>query len=332
MTRVLLVRLSAMGDLVQALGAAASLRRARPDWHVTMLTQATFAPLLDGVEGIDAVETFARRGGVAEVVRVRRRLREHAFAHALDLQGNWKSALFTRLARAGDRIGIAAGARQEPWSRLLLGRTVACPAAPHPARVAWELVRALAPEAPFVRPRLAATADEVAVEAAALRAIGVDPSEPVHLVVAGDPADPRALRPAALRSLVAPQTVFVFGPMEAHVAAPAGAAVLRHRPGELRRLVALGALVAATGGDLVGCDQGPSHVLAAAGVRARVLFGSQDPRRTAPAAAQATALVHAAPPPCSPCRQRRCTLREGPVCMDFAPGDGRIADVGLPPP
>ena len=60
MKSILLVRLSAMGDLVQSLGAVASLRRVHPDWRVTVVTQREWVPLLEGVEGVDRVVPFHR--------------------------------------------------------------------------------------------------------------------------------------------------------------------------------------------------------------------------------------------------------------------------------
>ncbi|MFN9706299.1 MAG: hypothetical protein ACK595_15935, partial [Planctomycetota bacterium] len=77
-------------------------------------------------------------------------------------------------------------------------------------------------------------------------------------------------------------------------------------------------------------DQGAAHVLAAAGARCRLLFGAQDPPRTAPPAA--VALVHPNPPACAPCRRTVCSHPDGPVCMAFAPAAGARVGVGLPAP
>lgn len=333
MTTILLVRLSAMGDVVQGLGAAAALRAARPSWRIVWATQAAFAPLLAGHPAIDRVVAFDRRGGVGAVLAVRAALRSERCDVALDLQGNWKSALVARLSGARDVVGMAATWRQEPASRWLLRRTVACAATPHPARAAWELARSVAPDAPYCLPRLAPQPDEVARERDALAALGVDASRPFDVVVVTDPGDARALRPqfvAARCAGAARPVVQVFGPAEAALAPCAGAPALRHGRGEVRRLIALGALVAGAGGEVWGPDQGASHVLAAAGARCRIAFGAQDPRRTAPPGA--TALVHAAPPPCAPCRRTDCSHRMGPVCMDFAADDGVAVDVGLPAP
>lgn len=329
---VLLVRLSAMGDLVQSLGAVASLHEAMPAARIAFVTQTPWAPLLDGLPGIARVVCFDRRGGIAALWRLRRELLGTRFDHVLDLQGNWKSALVARLCDAGRRIGMAGGWRQEPLSAWLLDRTIACDASPHPARAAWELVRSIAPQAPFRLPRLVATAGEVQAERAALAAAGVDPARPLRVLVASDPRDPRALRPRQLRALADAhaQPVVVQGPAEAGLPPPfTGARVLRHGVGEVRRLIALGAAVAASGGEVWGPDQGATHVLLASGARGSVLFGSQDPRRSAPPTGRA--LVGSEALVCRPCRRPRCGFAARPnACMDFAPEEGVEVELGLP--
>ena len=331
MKSVLLVRLSAMGDLVQGLGAVAALHQVRPDWRLTFVTQASFAPLLSGFPGLARVVTFARRAGLRGVLDLRRELRRDEYDVALDLQGNWKSAGVAWLSRARDRVGVAAPHCQEPMSRMLLRSTVPLSGLPHPARAAWELVRSLAVEAPFMAPRLSATTPEIEREAAAIEVIGVDCRRPFGVVVIADPHDPRAL----LREIVSRETsratvpvLHLMGPAEAGLAAADRVPALRHGALEPRRLIALGQLVARAGGWVLGPDRGATHVLAAAGASCKVMFGAQDPRLTAPPAG--TALVHVAPPPCSPCRASRCSHASGPVCMDFDVASGRVVAAGLP--
>jgi len=322
--RVLLVRLSAMGDLVQSLGAVVALRDARPDLEPVLLTQRAFAPLLAGLRGVTVVE-HDRRGGIGAVLRTARTLRALRCATALDLQGNWKSAGLALLSGARERIGAAAAWRQEPWSRVWLTRTVAIDGERHPARIATALVRELAPGAAVGPPRLEALPAELDGAAAAVRALGIDASRPFRVVTIARPDDPRAQRPAALAAELAAgamPTLALLGPGEADLAVPGGVAVLRQQASALRELVALGALVARAGGEVVGPDHGPLHVLAAAGARTSALFGPQDPRCTAPP--QARVLQHAAPPACMPCRSRRCRHPRGPVCMDFTSATGRV--------
>jgi ADP-heptose:LPS heptosyltransferase len=102
-------------------------------------------------------------------------------------------------------------------------------------------------------------------------------------------------------------------------------ASLTHARGQLRDLVALGALVARAGGRVLGPDQGATHVLAATGARTLVLFGPQDPERTAPPGAGV--LLRQDGPACVPCRRRRCHHPQGPVCMAFTTAQARS---GLP--
>ncbi|MFY9345408.1 MAG: glycosyltransferase family 9 protein [Planctomycetota bacterium] len=331
MTAVLFVRLSAMGDVVHGLGAVAALHEARPDWRLVFVTQTTTAPLLRDLPGVARVVLFERRGGLSALWRLRRALREEPFDFALDLQGNWKSALIARLAGARTSLGMTGEWAQEPASRVLLRRSVREPGVPHPAMAAWHLVRAIAPEVSFRAARLVATPAEVTHERRALAAIGVDACRPFRVVVVTDGADPRALRPECVVDLARdPQlpVLYLLGPAEADVAPPTAAFTMRHGAGEVRRLIALGGIVAAAGGEVVGPDQGATHVLAAAGASCRVLFGSQDPRRTAPV--DAKVFVHVSPPPCSPCRRSRCDHPSGPVCMAFTPATGRAVAVDWP--
>jgi ADP-heptose:LPS heptosyltransferase len=326
-TSVLFVRLSAMGDLVQGLGAVQALHEARPDWRLSLVTQAPFLPLLEGFSGLAQVIPFEREGGLAALLRMRRALRAGSFDFALDLQGNWKSASIAWLSGARERIGASATARQEPHSRLLLHRTIAVPGPPHPAKVAAALVRALVHDAPFRLPRLSPTDAELERERASLAAAGVDWHAPIHVVVAADPGDPRSLRPPVIEIETrrpGVRAVLLFGPDDPALAIP-GVPTVRHGR-EPRRLIALGALVAASGGFVLGPDRGATHGLAAAGARCMVWFGSQDPQRTSPPSARA--MVHPQPPNCSPCRSHECRHPDGPVCMEFDREQGRQVDLG----
>ena len=90
--RVLLVRLSSLGDIAHTLPAAAGLAAARPDLVLSWVVQRQWAPLLRDVPFLDHVFAFDRNGGVRALLRVRGELRQRRPSVALDLQGNWKSA------------------------------------------------------------------------------------------------------------------------------------------------------------------------------------------------------------------------------------------------
>jgi ADP-heptose:LPS heptosyltransferase len=314
---VLILRLSAMGDVVQSLGPVQALAEARPDIELHWIVQSTFAPLLDGVSGLASVIGHDRRGGVSAYLRTARVLRRLRPSVALDLQGNWKSAGLARLSGAAERIGARAPARQEPASGMLLTRLVDSPAR-HPFTAALAVVRDVAPSTEALDPRLSPGVSELEAEAAAVRRLGLDPTRPFRVLVLVDPSDCRAQRPGAIEREVQAVDLPVLaltGPEERGLEAPPGVPVLRHRAGEIRRLVALGGLVADAGGEVFGPDTGAVHILAATGARTLVAFGPNTPQRTGPPAAEVCR--HPAPPGCAPCDRRQCRHQDGPVCMDF---------------
>ena len=324
--RVLVVRLSSMGDVVHSLGPVQALQRNRPDLELTWVVQRPWAPLLEDL-GLDVVP-HDRGRGLAAFRRTARALRERRFDLAADLQGNWKAAVVARLSGAPRRLGVAGPWRRERWSALLLNERVGAglgkdPLGRHPARQALEVLRVLAPGLEEEPPRLPARPEERAAEREEVRAAGVDPARPFAVFVATDPRDNRAWRPHALAAAARAWPVPVLcllGPAESHLQLPPGIPTLRHPAGAVRRLLALGGLVEAVAGEIIGPDQGATHVLAATGARVRMLFGPQDPLATAPASVRVEG--HSQPPACVPCRSRRCWHHDGPVCMDIAPEPG----------
>ncbi|MBI5850659.1 MAG: hypothetical protein HZB39_06410 [Planctomycetes bacterium] len=280
--RVLVVRLSAMGDVVHGLAAMTALRAARPDDELHQVVQAPFAPLLEGLD-LTSVIAHDRKGGPRAFLRTARRLRALRCDVALDLQGNWKSAALAWASRAPRRIGSVRAQRREPSSSRLLNEFVTAPSS-HPDDVAWALARVLAEElVPAHPPVLRASDEECVCEASALRALGVDPLAPFRVLVLADLRDPRALDAASLQreATAARMPVLALaGPDEPDAAAPPGVAVLRHERGELRRLIALGTLGARAGASAFAPDKGASHVLAACGLRTTIVHRTTDPART----------------------------------------------------
>lgn len=117
--RVLIVKLSSLGDVIHAMPVVADLRSAFPGAQVDWVVEPGFAPLVRRVEGIGEVIECAqrhwrRRWWTAEVRAQRRafraRLRAVAYDAVIDLQGLTKSALVAwqaRLAPAGHRYALA---------------------------------------------------------------------------------------------------------------------------------------------------------------------------------------------------------------------------------
>ncbi|MEO8081426.1 MAG: lipopolysaccharide heptosyltransferase I [Caldimonas sp.] len=114
--RILIVKLSSLGDVVHALPVVADILQAHPAATVDWVVEPGFAPLVRRVEGIgEVIECALRRwvktGWLAATTRREfaafvRRLRRETYDAVIDLQGLTKSTLITRLAR-GPSYGLA---------------------------------------------------------------------------------------------------------------------------------------------------------------------------------------------------------------------------------
>src|SRR5580693_4264238 len=101
-SRILVVRLGAMGDVIHALPAVASLKHSLPGSHISWAIAPQWAPLLDGNVFVDR-RILVERGSLSALWRLRRELRREPFDFAVDFQGLIKSALVASAARP-DRI------------------------------------------------------------------------------------------------------------------------------------------------------------------------------------------------------------------------------------
>jgi heptosyltransferase-1 len=124
--RLLVVRLSAMGDIIHAMPAIAALRRAKPDLHIGWLVEERWAELLCA-SSAERLTQRSERKPLADWVHVakfsswrralfsdktwreiqscRREVRARKYDIALDLQGAIRSALAARATGATIRIG-----------------------------------------------------------------------------------------------------------------------------------------------------------------------------------------------------------------------------------
>ncbi|MFN2386683.1 MAG: glycosyltransferase family 9 protein [Thermoanaerobaculia bacterium] len=121
--KILIVRLSAMGDVIHGLPVAANASAA--GGRVAWLTDERYAPLLEGAPFLDRLFVAPGRSGrgAGSLLRLRRSLREWAPDVTIDVQGLWKSAVAARLARA-PVIGFSRMARREPYSAVLCQQPV----------------------------------------------------------------------------------------------------------------------------------------------------------------------------------------------------------------
>ena len=162
--RILVVRLSAMGDIIHGMPAIAALRRAKPDLKIGWLIEERWAELLCSREPERLASRSQRKpladrvyvanfsrwgralssgGSWREVRSCLREVRAMKYELALDLQGSIRSALAARASGANIRIG-SSQPRESPASMLYTRAIV--PAGPHVVEQALSLASAVAGE------------------------------------------------------------------------------------------------------------------------------------------------------------------------------------------
>ena len=134
--RVLIVRLSAVGDCVQTMPLASAIRNHWPDAHITWVVEKGAAPLIEAHHAVDRAIVLPRQfaKSPALLIQLRNHLAHHSFDLSFDPQGLTKSGLVARLSGAARRIGFARPAAREvnPWLQTDLVSTRATHRAPLP--------------------------------------------------------------------------------------------------------------------------------------------------------------------------------------------------------
>jgi heptosyltransferase I len=117
--KILIVKLSSLGDVVHAMPAVQDMRRALPQAQIDWVVERAFAPLVHRCEGVQRVIGCElrrwRKSPLGSQTRsgwriFRDALREQSYDAVLDLQGLTKSALVSRTARlsgGGKRFALA---------------------------------------------------------------------------------------------------------------------------------------------------------------------------------------------------------------------------------
>jgi heptosyltransferase-2 len=303
--RLLVIRYSALGDVVLATSVLEPLRRRFPGARIEWVTSPALAPLLEGVPGLAAVHRLGRQGADrpgALAGRLRGR-----FDLAIDLQEKVKSRW----------LAMAAAPRRLYFHRRSPGQALA---------------------ALFGRDRPLTRAHATQLYAEVLRPLGVEGPGPIEIAVpATARARARALLAGARRPLVgiapgatwatkrwAPERfaavgdalhaaghglVLVAGPGDAAASAAFRASLRAPLQADLT-LLPVEALAAALGELrlLVACDSGPVHLAAAQGIPALVLFGPTSTVRWAPPPTGRALSLGLECQPCSNHGGERCPL------------------------
>ncbi|MCM2370406.1 glycosyltransferase family 9 protein [Aporhodopirellula aestuarii] len=149
--RILISRMSAIGDAILTLPVACSLRDHFPEAYIGWVVETKSAPMVRGHRAIDTVIELQRGWFTSPkgLLAARAALREHRFDIAIDCQGNSKSALAGKLSGAKQRIGFS-GKHAMELSRFFNSETVA-PVFHHVTDRSLELLTPLGIHNPDVR-------------------------------------------------------------------------------------------------------------------------------------------------------------------------------------
>jgi lipopolysaccharide heptosyltransferase I len=102
--RILIVKLSSFGDVVQTLPLLHVIRASFPNATIGWAVQKSFAPLIDGHPMIDKVHVLPSKK-LAPCLALGEELRETRYDIVLDAQGLFVSGLVSYLSKAPRRIG-----------------------------------------------------------------------------------------------------------------------------------------------------------------------------------------------------------------------------------
>ena len=287
--RILVVRLSALGDIVHTLPAVAALRRRFPDAEIDWLVDERFRELVDLVPVIDNRFTLTRSGAGAwrSMWRVTRALRRRQYDLAVDAQGLVKSALAARLARPRRVLGFEPAFLREPAARWLYTESVPVSGVTHVVeknlalveplvgeRGAWEFPIATRPSDALTRTR---------------SELGLADGERFVMLNPGTAWSSKCWEPVRYGALAKRmwedhrlRCAVMWGPGEealAHAVTGAsdGAAIATPATG-IADLVAHVRAAAA----VVAGDTGPLHLASAVGTPVVGIYGPSDPERNGP--------------------------------------------------
>jgi len=247
--RLLVVRLSAFGDVIHTIPAVVALR---DHFDITWVVQRAYHELVEMVAGVRAIEPSLRMR--ADVV--------------VDFQGLIKSAVIAWISGAKDRYGFASEFVREKPAAWFTNRHARIDPATHV--VEWNLQLAQAVERGVKMPQVDFSpfaADEPRGFAGRL----------VLIPGAGKPQKQWPVeRFRELARRIGPKALSVWGPGERELAEGIGAEVAP--PANLPEL----ARVLRDASIVVGSDTGPLHLAAALGTRVVGLYGPTNPARNGP--------------------------------------------------
>lgn len=314
--RILIVRTSALGDVIHALPVLTALRRHLPEAKIGWIVEEGMAPVLSGHPDLDELLRVRLRRwrrlssqGMRELGGFLSALDRFSPDVVLDLMGNHKAGVLSALTLADRRIGFARRFRREPSSAVWISEPVA-PRGTHAVDRMLSLLDALGipPEPADFGPKKLFRDEPTAVHAIADSYVLLHPG-------AGwaNKRYPPAWWGKATR-LLQEQTGIPTWIATARGEEALAAEVERESGGAARMVPALDlptlAALIRRARLMMGGDTGPTHLAQALGTPVLMLMGPTDPGRHGPYGAPERALYKRLA--CSFCYKR---LDETKACL-----------------
>jgi heptosyltransferase-1 len=268
--RLLVIRLSAFGDVIHTIPAVVALREALPQTEIAWAVEPAYAELVEIVAGVKAIRVSLKRWSFARIAAAWRDAR--GFDTVVDFQGLIKSSLMAWTSGARDRYGFAREVIREKPAALFVNRRATIDRSKHVVEWNVELARTFIPAIGRV-PEIdfSPFAQDPSGELARFA------NRAVLLPGAGKPGKQWPVeRFAELAKRIGSDALVVWGPGEESLARAIDAEVAP--PTNLREL----AFVLRHARLVIGADTGPLHLAAALGTAVIGLYGPTDPARNGP--------------------------------------------------
>ncbi|MEA2235309.1 MAG: heptosyltransferase [Thermoanaerobaculia bacterium] len=270
LSKLLVIRLSAFGDVIHTIPAVVALRDALPNTEVAWAVEPAYAQLVETVAGVKAIRVSLKQWSLARIAEAWKNVR--GYEDVIDFQGLIKSALIARATGAKRRYGFAKDVIREKPAAWFINRPVPIVSSRHVVDWNLDLARACAPaitRVPAVD--FAPFADDPSGK------LGAFANRIVILPGAGRPQKQWPVeRFAELARRLGDAALVAWGPGEESIAHAIGAEVAP--PTSFREL----AFLLSHARLVIGGDTGPLHLAAALGVPVAGLYGPTNPARNGP--------------------------------------------------
>jgi heptosyltransferase I len=293
--RILVIRLSSIGDIVHTLPAVSALGESFPDSEITWLVERRYASVIEGnpyIHSIVEIDTLGWRERLAstetarEVFQCLRRIRSQVFDAVIDFQGLVKTGLIARLCRARMRLGFARPWLKERAAAVFYNCHVSAEGRKHAIEEALALVERLGVKGgPWRFPLAYWPQDEEYVDRALARIhvkdfILINPGGGWHAKLWPPRCYSELIR--RLDSEGFPKVVLSGSAVEEgqiqSIIRNSGSSRACYLPTTIRQFLAL----ARRSRLFIGGDTGPLHLAAALNVPIVALYGPTDPARNGP--------------------------------------------------